>query len=223
MQPNEVGIRTELALLARKYYRDPFRPLELFSEKELIGMMKNIYDDGDTEEYGLTLQWRYQVNAIGEDGKILGSRSGVGLNTTNWGNCLSSLLSNAGDQFTVTTLTNTSATLLWYSNNTIKSYFGATYAQLGTGTTAATRADYNLETPSAGNTGGIIFSYAGTGSMTGSGSITYATAQSPSELGLIVEWSNNGTGATLILFDHAVFAALPAATTFTITYSVSLS
>ena len=157
------------------------------------------------------------------------------LNTDNYANLLCSFLGGVPNQatpasgystFSVVDTSGNTDTLYQYMIGNSNCWLTPTtslFVQLGTGTTAATRADHALQTPIAG-TSNIAFSYtAGAASMTASATITYTASESPSEVGLFIYVQDTANAAVAVMIDHAVFTPLTAGLTFTITYTIDLS
>jgi hypothetical protein len=95
--------------------------------------------------------------------------------------------------------------------------------RLGTGTTPASRTDYNLETPQGSYftvgsdylDGDVVF-------LTGTAS--FASPISPTEAGLFIELGNavSGGGKARYMLDRSVFSPLPAGTLFTVRWDITL-
>ena len=164
--------------------------------------------------------WQVDVYA-GTPKKYTGHRRTHGLNTNNWGNVLQFILNYSTSTGSVNA-TNTSGTSVSLSNSPsspFNSVGNNTYVQLGSGTTAPTRSDYNLTSPISGM-GNITFSQTlnANNQMVGSAAISYTSSTTVSEVGLFVEWNSGGTAYTFLL-DHAVFSSL-SGTLFTIVYQI---
>lgn len=97
------------------------------------------------------------------------------------------------------------------------------YVQLGTGTTAAARSDYNLQTAIAGTFSVAVSWSDGSAALSITATATYGSNKQPTELGLFMQGTPTLSAAIdTFLLDHTVFGALAANTTFTITYTLTL-
>jgi hypothetical protein len=95
--------------------------------------------------------------------------------------------------------------------------------RLGTGTTPASRTDYNLETPQ-GSYFSLTSNYADADAVTLTGTASFASPISPTEAGLFIELGNavSGGGKARYMLDRTVFTALPPGTIFTATWTITL-
>jgi hypothetical protein len=97
----------------------------------------------------------------------------------------------------------------------------AALGRLGTGTTPASRTDYNLETPQ-GSYFGLTSGYADGDAVTLTGTASFASPISPTEAGLFIELGNGADGKASYMLDRTVFTALPPGTVFTATWTITL-
>jgi hypothetical protein len=160
-----------------------------------------------------------------------------GTNTVNWGRILKTFLDQAAAEGTLnitlrddTGVDRTGKFKIgrtaggWISYIDISSANLDTLAalgRLGTGTTPASRTDYNLETPqgsyfTVGSNyfdGDVVF-------LTGTAS--FASPISPTEAGLFIELGNGAGGKASYMLDRSVFSPLPAGTLFTVRWDIIL-
>jgi hypothetical protein len=95
--------------------------------------------------------------------------------------------------------------------------------RLGTGTTPASRTDYNLATPQ-GSYFGLTSNYADADAVTLTGTAFFGSPISPTEAGLFIELGNAvaGGGKARYMLDRTVFSPLPPGTIFTATWTITL-
>jgi len=173
-----------------------------------------------------------RIDAWGNN-KIIGTRIIENqLNTDQWGNMLALLLGYelfpTGTQLSTKDITGASRALAAGGGGSFKTIAQndggdrGPYFQLGTGVTPAAISDYVLETPIAG-TASLLFTYlTGSGVVSAGATINYGSPQAPTELGLVMNM-DYAIGVAAFLIDHAVFAALPAANVFTVSYAITLA
>jgi hypothetical protein len=179
----------------------------------------------------LNPKFSYTIIARDENGKVVGkTKKTAGLNTNNFGTLLAGILNASSTTVNVLSTSNTSEAVGLHQNggaspaNFNYANLSSLFIQLGTGTTAPTRADYALETPIAGVALMATTYIAGTGVITGSATLYYSAAVAPSELVLYIKYWASGIGSMYYtVIDHAVFTALPSAVSFTIIYEAALS
>jgi hypothetical protein len=94
--------------------------------------------------------------------------------------------------------------------------------RLGTGTTPASRTDFNLATPQ-GSFFSLASGYNDADVVTLTGTASFGSPISPTEAGLFIELGNTAIGGKArYMLDRSVFTALPPGTVFTATWTITL-
>jgi hypothetical protein len=94
--------------------------------------------------------------------------------------------------------------------------------RLGTGTTPASRADYNLQTPQ-GSYFTVESNYFDGDVVFLTGTASFASPISPTEAGLFIELGDTNIGGKArYMLDRSVFSPLPAGTLFTVRWDIIL-
>jgi hypothetical protein len=93
--------------------------------------------------------------------------------------------------------------------------------RLGTGTTPASRTDFNLATPQ-GSFFSIGSNYSDGDVVFLTGTASFASPISPTEAGLFIELGNAAGGKASYMLDRSVFSPLPAGTLFTVRWDIIL-
>jgi hypothetical protein len=186
--------------------------------------------------------YKWRIEVIRELPKPCVKRVAYGLNTVNYGRFLAGILDSvAASGFRVVTLRDINnndydvvvkSGILNFglSENPIWRLFGGSntgvsmrvIARLGTGSNSPNRNDTNLQSPTAGDiqlTG--VYSDGDMVTLTGTGS--YGSNFSPSEVGIFLEGSGGLDGTKkLYMIDRSVFTPLPSGRNFTVRCEIPL-
>jgi hypothetical protein len=182
----------------------------------------------------IAAKWSCRIQALNEKGEVIDERViDNQLNTDNWGYFLAGIFSTTSQAGSKTipisdTLGTFPTVYTYYYQSGGFSAFNRTdggpagpFFQLGSGATPATRADIVLQTPITGTQGLTATYLAGSGVVSMGGTISYAATHQPTECALYINWAE-GIQELIFLIDHQVFAALAAALTFTVAWTITL-
>lgn len=186
--------------------------------------------------YKKPLEWQVDI-CSGTPDRCIDHLRVYGTNNNNWGNFLQAVLTGSpksgNPTMSLLDTTDTPRTPTLYMATLVaacafytgSAAVGLAYIQLGIGAGPAARADYAMATPIAG-TANITAAWTNGGSaVTLTTTITYGSAQTPSELGLFIPWSVQSLSPYVFQFmlDHTFFAALASNTVFTILYTMAMA
>jgi hypothetical protein len=219
--------------------------IEINGKKHKTPLLQKLWVIGRVKERlnKKPLQWQVDICANNDDGSCKAHRRIYGVNNDNWGFLLAGIFTKVGSGGFVTTTFKSStgssdsvnvkyggtvnaATAMFlgaYSTSTVNVACDV-YVQLGTGSGTALRTDYTSATLIAG-TASVSAAYVSGGSaVVLSATLSYGTAQTPSEVVLMINgFKQSSTTASLYMFDHTYFTALPSATNFTVTYTLTMA